>query len=572
MVFFVFCTSVPAAEPRTGSVSKHVCGSWAGKPSNLSINGAAGGQSALIIDNWNPSACSFTDNAVMNLARPAYVESVQLWYNWAAGESSLPYTLSGGGRVLRQNQLRRGSCDPYQSAWCEATDTIGLSLAAGSYTFTVTSRRVCQNSGSNGMGFIHVRGAFVRPGDIAVSVPATREVHTAGSDSKMLIDNWNPTACGFTNSAVMNLAQPTHVARVVLWYNWAAGESSLPYTLSSGGSVLRKGQFQRGTCDPYQAAWCEAVDAIDMNLPPGAYTFTTANQRVCQNSGSQGMGFIHVQGTIVRPGDVSISVPATQVVPTGPSESKTIIDNWNPAACGLTTSAVMNLAQPTHVERVVLWYNWAAGETSLPYTLSGGASVLRNSQFRRGTCDPYQTAWCEAVDTIDMNLAPGSYTFRTANERVCQNTGSQGMGFIRVIGRTGSGGLTTNLALGKPAQQSSVYSAVYSPDKGVDGRKDNFFHTLSEPNPWWQVDLQDNYQLSYIMLYNRTDCCSERGRTVHVLLSPNGINWETIYTNNGNTFQQLRVEAGGRRARYVRVQLAEQNYLHLQEVEVYGAK
>jgi hypothetical protein len=32
------------------------------------------------------------------------------------------------------------------------------------------------------------------------------------------------------------------------------------------------------------------------------------------------------------------------------------------------------------------------------------------------------------------------------------------------------------------------------------------------------------------------------------------------------------VEAGGRRARYVRVQLAEQNYFHLQEVEVYGAR
>ena len=39
-----------------------------------------------------------------------------------------------------------------------------------------------------------------------------------------------------------------------------------------------------------------------------------------------------------------------------------------------------------------------------------------------------------------MNIAPGYYTFATAKRRVCQNGGSNGMGFIRVIGRGGSGG------------------------------------------------------------------------------------------------------------------------------------
>jgi hypothetical protein len=141
MVFFVLCIPVLGAEPRQGSVTKHVCGSLTATPRSLNSGGAAGGESTLIIDNWNPSGCSFTDKAVMNLTRPAYVESVQLWYNWAAGESSLPYTLTAGGGVLRQGQFRRGSCDPYQSAWCEATDSIGMNLAPGSYTFTVA--RAC---------------------------------------------------------------------------------------------------------------------------------------------------------------------------------------------------------------------------------------------------------------------------------------------------------------------------------------------------------------------------------------------------------------------------------------------
>jgi hypothetical protein len=278
-------------------------------------------------------------------------------------------------------------------------------------------------------------------------------------------------------------------------------------------------------------------------------------------------------------------------------EGKLIIDNWNTAGCGFTDNAVMNLSRPTYVERVQLWYNWAAGESSLPYVLSGGGRVLRNGQFRRGSCDPYQTSWCEAVDAIDLKLAPGSYTFTTARRRVCQNSGSNGMGFIRVTARAGLPGPgtypgqqgiqlsqpatpeltaepTTNLALGKPAQQSSTYSGAYPASNGVDGRKDDgsMFHTGIERNPWWQVDLQGNYALSYIMLYNRTGCCAERERTVQVLLSQDGRNWRTIYSHNGTDFRELRVEAGGRQARYVRVQLAEQNYFHLQEVEVYGAR
>jgi hypothetical protein len=128
--------------------------------------------------------------------------------------------------------------------------------------------------------------------------------------------------------------------------------------------------------------------------------------------------------------------------------------------------------------------------------------------------------------------------------------------------------------LGKPARQSSTYDADHDAAKGVDGRRDDnsFFHTNNERNPWWQVDLQGSHALSHIMLYNRTDCCGERERTVQVMLSSNGNNWDTIYVHNGSNFRDLRVEAGGRRARYVRVQLAEQNYFHLQEVEVYGTR
>ena len=127
-----------------------------------------------------------------------------------------------------------------------------------------------------------------------------------------------------------------------------------------------------------------------------------------------------------------------------------------------------------------------------------------------------------------------------------------------------------NLALGKPVRMSSQYPGPYPASKGVDGNTDSMFHTNIERNPWWQVDLQSSFALSSIVLHNRFDSNGDRARTIRVLISQDGNAWTTIYRHNGTVFKDLTVDAGGRSARYVRVQLAEPNYLHLLEVEVFG--
>jgi hypothetical protein len=129
-----------------------------------------------------------------------------------------------------------------------------------------------------------------------------------------------------------------------------------------------------------------------------------------------------------------------------------------------------------------------------------------------------------------------------------------------------------NLALRKPAQMSSIYSGGYPASNCVDGANSGgLCHTLAEANPWWQVDLQGNYALSHIVVTNRADCCAERARSITALISADGQNWSRIYAHNGSDFQTLRIDAGGRTARFVRVQLASNDYLNLAEVEVYGA-
>ena len=140
--------------------------------------------------------------------------------------------------------------------------------------------------------------------------------------------------------------------------------------------------------------------------------------------------------------------------------------------------------------------------------------------------------------------------------------------------------LSPNIALNKPTQQSSV-SELFQPNEpsaAVNGIKNGSpsFCTDQEINPWWQVDLEQVYALTEIRVYNCIDHYDERVRTLQILLSSDGQNWEQVYVNDENLVfggvagRPLIVSISSKSARYVRLQLNEENYLHLDEVEVYG--
>ncbi|MGB5100346.1 MAG: discoidin domain-containing protein [Methanothrix sp.] len=145
--------------------------------------------------------------------------------------------------------------------------------------------------------------------------------------------------------------------------------------------------------------------------------------------------------------------------------------------------------------------------------------------------------------------------------------------------------LQANLALNKFARQSTTatdWGGNWNASRGVDGVKtgnifEGGFHTDYEENPWWQVDMGARHSLSYALLYNRQDCCIERAKTLEVLLSNDGQSWQSVYKHDGSVFggadgHPLRVELGCQKARFLRVQLRETNYLHLDEVEIFGCE
>ncbi|MBN1489416.1 MAG: discoidin domain-containing protein, partial [Phycisphaerae bacterium] len=114
---------------------------------------------------------------------------------------------------------------------------------------------------------------------------------------------------------------------------------------------------------------------------------------------------------------------------------------------------------------------------------------------------------------------------------------------------------------------------------GCDGIKNGRwgFHTDIVEKPWWRVDLGQPYRLDRIVIWNRCDETAPRNSHLVLSLSDDGTQWRTAYTHDGTTFfgytdgRPLVVATDGQVARFVRIQLPGKDYLHLDEVEVFGS-
>jgi hypothetical protein len=131
-----------------------------------------------------------------------------------------------------------------------------------------------------------------------------------------------------------------------------------------------------------------------------------------------------------------------------------------------------------------------------------------------------------------------------------------------------------------PATPRPVPSVTTQQDAagGCDGVKTGRFgfHTAADDQPWWQVDLGASQPLEKALIYNRGDGNVElRAAHLRVLLSSDGTSWTLAQQHDGKKFggppdnSPLTVPLNGTAARFLRVQLPEKQYFHLDEVEVY---
>ena len=138
-----------------------------------------------------------------------------------------------------------------------------------------------------------------------------------------------------------------------------------------------------------------------------------------------------------------------------------------------------------------------------------------------------------------------------------------------------------NIALNCPASQSSYYqdNQRLSSDRAVSGSKSGLsaFHTAKEDNPWWQVDLEKIHKLSEIRVYNRMDAASGRANFLKVKISTDGKKWRQVHDQAGVAFGGIDgrpaiISLDKQRARFVKIELGREGFLHLDEVEVYGER
>jgi hypothetical protein len=144
-----------------------------------------------------------------------------------------------------------------------------------------------------------------------------------------------------------------------------------------------------------------------------------------------------------------------------------------------------------------------------------------------------------------------------------------------------------NLAFGKPVNQSSVSerSLALSPEENARGAVSGFytgsfqFHTGLDNNPWWEVDLQELHDISEIRIFNRIDSGSERASHIAVLTAAAEGEWQEIFRRiddepfGGIDGNHLSIRpASPVRARYVRIIVLAISFLHLDQVEIFGAQ
>ncbi len=148
-----------------------------------------------------------------------------------------------------------------------------------------------------------------------------------------------------------------------------------------------------------------------------------------------------------------------------------------------------------------------------------------------------------------------------------------------------------NVAMSGIASQSSDhYGNEDDADKAINGvilPISDFTTTTNSPQPWWQVDIMDNYKINQIVLFNRTDAASRIGNFRVSVWDGDPESSGTEVWGKDYSYSAGDLPAGGSlsingnvtsgsirldeltNARFVRVQLHGSNLLSLVEVQVW---
>lgn len=135
-----------------------------------------------------------------------------------------------------------------------------------------------------------------------------------------------------------------------------------------------------------------------------------------------------------------------------------------------------------------------------------------------------------------------------------------------------------NIALGKTWTASSA--SPWSGTTGTYGARTTgdpsfFFHTALERNPWFVLDLGAAERVSEIRIYNRWGQLSERAQLMRVWLGESADAYRLVFDAvdaHCHPGLPLHLRFDNARFRYLKIDLDEEQHLHLDGIEIFAAR
>lgn len=218
--------------------------------------------------------------------------------------------------------------------------------------------------------------------------------------------------------------------------------------------------------------------------------------------------------------------------------------------------------------------------------IMGRIYIPRSGDYLAVSNDGHSCLFVHWIDNPD-NRITGSTRFRTIEGSFSQAV-RFGTRTVDEITGVGNAQLSlANVSLRKPAWQSSTYASA-GPGLAVDlNANGNYYansvsHTLYDYEPWWIVDIQASKVISFIDIYNRTDCCTSRLCGFYIFFSETSFQYndtartitqsgvQTMYIS-GYPNTHIRFWVNDKVARYIKIQIANRSeYLSLAEIIAVG--
>lgn len=125
-----------------------------------------------------------------------------------------------------------------------------------------------------------------------------------------------------------------------------------------------------------------------------------------------------------------------------------------------------------------------------------------------------------------------------------------------------------DLASGKAWRTSSSAGDCRPEQRSCLGARTRIlFHTRTEKNPWFEIDLGEPRAFSVVEVENRDDCCPDVALPLAIEVSDDAREWREV-ARRTESFDTWRAELPAQRARYVRAHSLRTTALHLVRVSV----